>query len=818
MKCLFFILMFIFVGVAYGQTFTLSGKILGGKDPLPFATIYIKGTTQGANSNDEGKYSLKLNAGQYTIVFQYVGYSKQEVYVDLTENKTLNVSLKADVISLSEVIIKAGEDPSYPIMRKAIKKRKYYSNQVKEYSCQSYIKGLQRLNNIPDKIKKLVKMTSGDKLDSADLGVIYLSESESNYYFKKPNLQKEIMYSSRVSGETKSFSFNRLSQMKFNFYENLVNIRGISARPFVSPLNGNAFLYYRYILLGTIKEDGYIYNKIKVIPKRKNDPCFSGIIYIQENAWRLTGVDLFITKDQNINFVDTLTIKQLHSPIIGDSIWMPVNHNFSFSFSFMGITGNGYFNAIVKNFNLNPQLNDKFFNNEILVIEDGANKKDSLYWNANRPVPLTREENVDYRKKDSTEKITDTPRYKDSVDAVRNKFRFTNILLGYNYSKSTRRISYSVPGIVTNGVQYNTVEGLNLSYNFSLTKEREDFKIHKYNGRIRYGFSNYLWGGELGYNYFYNPKKFSRIGIKVKSIVEQYNPAEPITPLVNSIYTLFLNDNFMKLFRETAIETNQFTEITNGIFASTVIKYAQRESLKNMSDKLIIDDKNKLFTSNDPLHIYTNDSLFSTNNALTAELSMSFRFKQKYISLPNEKIITGSKYPRLSVTYKKAFPVLNAMADYDLASATVYDEVNLGLIGKLGYRVKGGAFLNTKNLYFTDYKHFLGNQRLININDYLSSYRLLPYYTYSADKWFTEIHVEHHFNGLILDKIPLIKKLKMQEVVGVHFLSNNNIKKYYEINFGLENIFKVVRLDYVLGYGIGNKIISGFTIGFNLGL
>ena len=121
-------------------------------------------------------------------------------------------------------------------------------------------------------------------------------------------------------------------------------------------------------------EDGKTFNKIEVKPKRQTDPCFTGIIYIQENSWRITGIDLKLFKSNKIKFVDTLAIKQLYAPVLGDSIWMPVNYNFSFYFKFFGISGDGYFNAIVKNYNLKPELNDKFFNNEIIIVEDGANK------------------------------------------------------------------------------------------------------------------------------------------------------------------------------------------------------------------------------------------------------------------------------------------------------------------------------------------------------------------------------------------------------------------------------------------------------------
>jgi hypothetical protein len=176
----------------------------------------------------------------------------------------------------------------------------------------------------------------------------------------------------------------------------------------------------------------------------------------------------------------------------------------------------------------------------------------------------------------------------------------------------------------------------------------------------------------------------------------------------------------------------------------------------------------------------------------------------------------GSKYPQLTISYKKAFPYLNATANYDLASAVISDNIKLGLLGNFGYKLVGGAFLNTQQLLFMDFKHFLGNQTIINTKDYLSSFRLLPYYTFSADKWYTEAHGEHHFNGFVINKIPGLKKLNVQEVVGGHFLASNKLNYYYEINFGIEKIFKIIRFDYVLGYSPDSKLNQGYTIGASL--
>lgn len=812
------VLFFIFLNeLLVSQTFVLSGKITDKSDALPFATILVKSSAYSTISNVNGQYSLKLPQGNYEVIFQYIGYARKIEKINLNENRTLDVNLSPDGISLNEVEIKAGEDPAYPIIRQAIKKRKYYLNQLDAYTCEAYIKGLQKINSVPKNIKGLIKLAGGDLSDTNDIkGVIYLSESVSKYHFEKPENEKEIMYSSKVSGDNKSFSFNKLSDMKLNFYNNLIFLGNVSDRPFTSPLNENAFLFYRYYLLGTIKGEGKIINKIKVVPKHKTDPCFSGIIYIQDSTWRITGIDLMLTKEAKINFIDTLTIKQLHASIAGDSVWMPLSVNLAFDLKAFGFKGNGYFNANISAYDLHPVYPKNFFKNELLKVEDDANKKDSVYWENIRTTPLTQEEINDYREKDSISKIRNTDRYKDSVDKERNKPELRDIFLGYEYNNTRKNFNLTLPGLITNGVQYNTVEGLNLSYKFSLSKSYEDLTRYSVTGRVRYGFSNKLWGGEVGYNYLYNPKKFSSFGITIKSIAEQYNQLDPISPLVNSLYSLLLNENFMKTFKESGVEGNYFTELRNGVFFSGIVRYMQRDPLKNTSDILFIDDKSKLFTSNDPRHEFTHDSMFSSNRAFTTEFTFTFRFRQKYYTLPDQKVIGRSKYPRLSVTYKRAFPVLNTSADYDLLSAAVSDRIRIGMLGNLAYRVRGGGFLDTKKLYFMDFKYFLGNQTIFNTNDYLSSFRLLPYYTFSADRWFSEVHAEHHFQGFIIGQIPLLKKLKMQEVVGAHFLTSNKLKYYYEINFGMEKIFRILRFDYVLAYAPSKKFKQGFTLGINL--
>lgn len=811
------ILFLIIFNTVSAQIFTVKGKVIGAnKEPLPFANIYLKGTSIGTNSNEEGNFTLKLKPGEHELVFQYVGYAKKIEKINLTGDLTLDVSLLNEGVVLKEIEVKAGENPANIIIRKTIKKRKYYLTQVNDYSCNVYIKGLQRLKGISKSVMKMIKMADKDIKDSSDLlGVVYLSESQSEFNYKDKNNIKEIMLSSKVSGSSRAFSFNQYRYLNYNFYENLIEMQDVSNRPFVSPINENAFLYYRYKLLGSFFEDGKEINKIEVTPKRETDPCFTGIIYIQENTWRLTSINLFLTKKNKINFVDTITVKQIFTPVSGDSIWLPTASNMGFEFSIFGFRGNGYFNSVLYNYNLQPNFDKKFFSEEVGIIAKGANKKDSAFWEQNRPIPLTEEEKKDYHKKDSVAKIVEDPKYIDSMDRRSNKFKFKDIINGYTYEKRNKNLRIQMPGIKDAGIQYNTVEGINLSYKFDLEKSDSNLRIHRLNGRVRYGFTNLLWGGELDWDYLFNHNKFRGIGVNVKNIVEQYNSRDPISQLVNSAYTLLLNQNYMKLYKEAGASVNFRTELAKGIRGSVVLKYAERTPLVNKTDLLLIDDNKLLFTSNDPLHPTREDSVFKKNNSFMVNLQLNFRFKQRYYNIAGFRNYAYNKYPRLSVFFTTAIPLNSQSANFDLLGAQVRDEINCGLFGDFNYNIRAGWYTRVKSIYYMDYRHFNGNQTILSNNDHLNSFKLLPYYSLSTKNWYAELHSEHHFNGFIINKIPVVKKLFIQEVVGFHAMVNDRTDRYFELSFGLKNIFKFFRVDYVLSFKENNKLGNGVLIGIN---
>src|SRR5215213_5345459 len=163
-------------------------------NPLSYASITVKGTTKGAITNTEGKYTLNLTAGNYTLICQYVGFKKEEKNITIDANSlVVNFKLSIQEVTMQEVIIKRGDDPALEIIRNTIKKRNYYNKQVDSFQVDVYIKGLVRSRNVPDKImgqKTDKEEMKNSGFDSLGRGILFLSESQTKLSYKKPDKYK----------------------------------------------------------------------------------------------------------------------------------------------------------------------------------------------------------------------------------------------------------------------------------------------------------------------------------------------------------------------------------------------------------------------------------------------------------------------------------------------------------------------------------------------------------------------------------------------------------------------------------------------------
>ncbi|HSG68610.1 MAG TPA: DUF5686 and carboxypeptidase regulatory-like domain-containing protein, partial [Bacteroidales bacterium] len=656
-------------------------------NPLPFASIYIQGTTIGTASNPEGYYELELPAGDHMLVYQYVGYKRHYEQIVLTGNPLkLDVMLEKEEITLDEVVIAAdAEDPAYRIIRNAIRMRKYYLGQVNDYKCQAYTKGIIRITEAPDKM-------FGDSLNTKTdsiLGIVYLSESESIISFEQPDQFKEEMVSAKVSGNDQDIGFNFISFFMVNFYNNNIKVPiDDSQRGFISPVASSALFYYHYHLEGSYYEDGHLVHKIRVIPKRKIDPVFSGYIYIMEDSWRINSLDLVLGKDANISFIDSIHVSQSMVPL-NDTLWMMLTQRqqFFFSINIFGkrFAGNGIFHSQFTDYIFNNEFTRKYFGNELIKASENANNKDSLYWEQNRPIPLTDEERRNYHKEDSLQKIRNSKEYLDSLDRKSNKFRWGNLLGDYTYYRRHDSTSYTISSPLTT-LNFNTVQGLNLYLETGFSKTFRNRNTLRINQNVSYGFSNYRWGYSLGGSYMYKRSNFSSISFSAGIKPMQFNGGEPISPFVNTLYTLLDGHNFLKIYEKRWISFHHNIELTNGVFLNTGIEYARRSPLVNTIDYTWVKSSNNRFTSNDPLDPLNESPAFADNDALRISVTLRFRIKQKYLSLPHKTII-GSKYPDLVITYIKGIKgILGSDVDFDVLKFSVEGKQRLGLLGTLQYR------------------------------------------------------------------------------------------------------------------------------------
>lgn len=775
-------------------------------EPLPFVNILIENTYKGTTSNDDGHYELNITVPKtYTIVYSYLGYKtvKKEVSIQKFPYN-LDITLTEESVSLGEVIVDATNDPANGIMRQAIAHRKANLEKIQSYKADFYSRGLMKIKDAPEKILGQDVGDLGGGLDSTRSGIVYLSETISQIQYLFPDNLKEKITASKVSGNDNGFSFNAAQDVDFNFYNNTISF----GNEIVSPIANNAFGYYRYKLEGLFYDDrGNLINKIKVIPKRKNDAVFSGFIYIVDEQWNIYALELDITGVQaRIPVVDIISLQQNFSYSETDHIWARISQSMDFKFGLFGIKGDGRFTAVYSNYEFNTGLTRKDFTREIVVIEKEANKKDSLFWNTIRPVPLTLEERTDYVKKDSIQILRESKPYLDSIDRVKNKFKLGSIL-GYTYQNSHKdyRLGYDIPIL---GVQFNTVQGYTTNANVFFTKNYDDFKrFFRASGNIQYGFSDERVRATGGLTYKFNSVSNAMLSLSGGVTVAQFNPSNPISPLINSVSTLFFEDNYMKLYDKSYLTLNYSEELFNGFRLYSDVSYERRKALFNTTNQVFYNNKNKVYTSNNPLDATAfDDAPFETHNILKANITAQINFGQKYMRFPDAKYnISNDDYPTLVLSYEKGFGATKSEYNFDQIKARLFQAFNVKDKGKFMYNLRAGKFFNAEDIAFMDYQHFNGNQTHVSTEgNYTNVFNNLDYYSASTNDAYFEAHVEHEFNGFLLGKIPLLNKLNFNIVVGAHLLATPDFKPYQEYSVGLDNIgwgkWRFLRVDYLRSY------------------
>lgn len=825
---------------------------------LSYATIYVKQLGTGTVSNTDGFYELSIPVGTYNIVYQYLGYESQEKQVMVSNTfQTINIVLKSQVVMLQNVIVTSGnEDPAYTIMRKAIAKAKYHIQQLDSYTANVYIKGAGKLVDYPWLAKKALEKEGIEK------DRVFVSESVSEIKYKRPNTFEEKVISIRSDGKDNNTSPNEF--IFGSFYQPTI-------AETVTPLSPAAFGYYRFEYLGTFKDREYEISKIRVTPRSRGDDVVEGIIFIVEDWWSIHSLDLKTTK-LGVN----IGVKQVYAPI-EDKAWLPVSQQFDVGGRFFGFEFVYNYLATVSDYRieLNPELiveemkviDEKLFKEEAKQIEkkysqkeqqlqerlasdkeitrkelrtiikeyekeevkqskepdvvsntsfkidSGAYKKDSLYWAVIRPVPLTAEEIKGYKKTDS---LAIEERKKEEGDTVKrskkNKkgFQPWDLLIGDVYKVS----KHSNFEIKFPEVWFNTAEGFHLIYRLNYGIVLQDTSRTRLNimPTFRYSFGRERASGNLTFRLRNRNYRFEVQGGRY---IKQFNPDEPILPVINTFTTLFLEKNLMKIYERDYVDALFRRRFTPKFTAEATFSWAKRSELFNSTGYKLI-DRNKIndYTPNAPVSEEIVNTSFGEHQAAIASIHLSARPWLKYRIRNGRKHEIGSSTPTFLLTYQKGFNGLfNSKIDFDRVEAGVKHEIDVGVRGRIHFFLRAGTFLNADSVGFMDYKHFLGNRTPFVTSDPVGSFRLLDYYRYSTtDKYFVA-NVHYQFRKFLVTTIPEVRMFGIRENVFVNYLATPTSKHYTEVGYTIDGILRIFRLEAAVAFRDGQYLTYGFRIG-----
>lgn len=832
----------------------IKGRISTAKgEALAYAGVAVKGTSNGTMANEEGEYEFTLAPGSYEIIFQFLGFKSISKNVTVGDDFTeMNVVLEEQALNLREATIGKGkEDPAYSIMRRAIAKARFHQLQLRGYTAKVY----SRSTALPTKIPYLVEKRL--KKEGVQEGKAILNESVAEIKYRRPASYTQKIVSTRNSLDNSIPSPNEYI---------LASLYSPEIAGTISPLSPKAFAYYRFEYEGYFEDQGQLVNKIKVIPRAYGEGVFKGSLFILEDRWAIHSYDLQTTTS-GLN----ISAKQIFSPV--QNVWIPVNQQFRINGSYLGFAGEFKYlvSLTYQKLDIDPGLkediviadhkkenvkeasrkenleklireqkqfstkdfrkltkeyekeqkkelkmeggSDRLVRQDSIIIDSMANKRDTTYWQALRPIPLTKSEVTSYVLQDSIKVVKDSIREKRRPDSL--AFRPLHLVTGNTYALGDRKTFYFKSPLLS--ISYNTVEGNAINFLTEWQKKWGKSYRSSISPLVRYSFGRKRVYGNLTTNIGNEKWNLMLSGGEMAS---QINNNNPIPPLPNSIAARFFDRNFMKLYQKQYGHAEfSLSNIADILSFNVGLEFEHRKELFNQeSARPIFFWSQYYYTPNRPENRELQNTGFPIHNATILDLTATVRPWRRYLIRNGEKRYLRSKGPSFSVNYKSGLGFAGDV-DYSMLQGNVRQNLSLGPRSNLEYFVNGGGFLSTKQMYFPDYRHFMGNEFFFQYAYPPDQFRMLQYYRYSTSSWFFQAHAIWTSQRFALTRIEALRITGISETLQLHYLRVPTIRNYTEAVYGIDDILRVIRLEAVaqfhgshfkgMGWRVGTSIKFG---------
>tara|TARA_B100001094_G_scaffold74994_1_gene71424 strand:- start:13263 stop:15791 length:2529 start_codon:yes stop_codon:yes gene_type:complete len=801
------LILIIFSSFTVNCQFNVKGIVIDqNEEPIPFANVIFSGTKLGTLTNFKGEFELSSSSRKKELTVQLLGYETKKLKLN-KKNLFLKITL-FEGEQLNEVIVvekpkkrlKKKQNPAYRVLKEVwARKSNMGFSKPKAYAYEKYSTFEVGLNNMDtlflkkilgeslDSVLTIIRQNRNNKLFYIPLNL--KEEHRSVYGENNLSIERSDLNAIRISGlKTNGFFFKRIENV-FKYVNVLNETVVVADKSFSSPIAETGFINYDYVLTDSLKSKKGKEYKIYFFPRRDGDWVFEGNMTISAPSYALKEIEMRISPDINLNIVRDVYIKQNFQEI-ESGIFLPYSSNYEGDFTVFSknedekglyVKKNETFNSYV----LNQPKTEMFYKESQSIRTDLDLNKDDDYWtNLDREETTT---NIIMLLKD----LEDNRKVKSITSTID--------FLTSGYKVISPDLQF---GKWWDALNYNDVEGLRFNARFRTFRSLDDrFRSTAF---IAYGLKDkeIKYGIDSRYLLSYKPRL--TLGLVYSNDYEQ---------LGNSIFsTGILLDSKPKVKQNLFSRgSNYFLSEVETIGFTTLL-----EPFKNLKIGLSLESKH--FASAD--QTYFNIDYEQNGTVLTQYNNTSF---STYLTFTPNRNVYGrgvdqklgrSNFASFSLKYTRGLDgILQGNFSYNQLQFSYKHPIRISFFGILESNLELGKTFDPVPIALLTALPANQGYSLIP-----RTFSLINYYDWISDNYLLG-HFEHHFNGFIMNKIPLLEKLKLRSLVTFRFaygsISNDNISKnkskivynspsnkpYYEYSLGIENIgfgnFKFFRADFI---------------------
>ena len=789
---------------------------------MPYVSVYLRNSTDGCQTDKEGLFSFLTSDAGGMLVISSVGYVEKHIPIDAHTRYPLHVQLAPATYELGEVEVKPEreryrrkENPAVELVQSIIRQRErlrleshdYYSRNRHELLTvalsnfdqselqQEMLERIGILKNYMD-----TSLVSGKPI----LNISSRELIASDHYRKNPESRKKYVTARRRAGVDDFIpeqEIDAIFEEVFRDVDIFQNDIELLRNRFVSPLSAIAPSVYKYYIMDTIEVEGTPCIDLTFVPFNSESHGFTGHLYLTTDSTHfIKWVQMTTPHDINLNFVRTLGVTQTFSTA-ADGTPLLDKETLTAEIEVTPQINGVYIKREVsyRNYQLDTATRPDLFDQpEATVEEERARKRSDAYWEANRIGYVSeKERTVD----DMVTQLRQYPFYYWCEKIF--TFLYTD------YIPIVQKEPKFFYGPLSTSISHNALEGLRLRVGGMTSAYLNPHLMGNFFVAYGFGDKRVKYMGELEYSF---KKKKEHINeFPIHSLRLCY---ENDTYQYGQNYLYTDKDNIFLSFKR--MEDNQMGYLRKAEFSY------KREHYNHFSYALTL--RNKVYESSRlmPFETRREGISYFVEELPQTELELSLRYA------PGEKF-TQNKWRRKSLLPEyPVFTLSHSVALKDMlgsqytchhTEASARKRFWLSSFGYIDAVVKGGRVWND-----VPYPLLIIPNANLSYTIQKESFALMNPMEFVADTY-ASWETTYYMNGLLLNRLPLIKKLGWREVVGFKgfygSLRSSNTPNltdsqglylfpldpeyknplthvpYMELSFGIENILKVLEVDYV---------------------